>query len=180
VLFRSTAIPKSQLQEGAVSDASVLHGQVALNDIYPGQQLTIAEFGATEAAGALSGSPDLEGAGKQTGTWRAVSLALDSTHGISPQVQTGDRVDVYAQVGGTLYLLRDNVLVLQAPNQTAANTTAPSSGNYILRVSTSEAPKFLFIGDNGKLYFTLRPQKNAKTPPQKIVTSGNVMAGVGR
>ena len=37
---RSTSIPKDQLKEGAVTDAGVLHGQVALNDIYPGSSST--------------------------------------------------------------------------------------------------------------------------------------------
>src|SRR4051794_223088 len=37
-LFEVTAIPKDQLKEGAVTDAAVLHGEVALADIYPGQQ----------------------------------------------------------------------------------------------------------------------------------------------
>src|SRR4051794_2348940 len=46
-LFEVAAIPKDHLQEGAITDPAAIHGQVALSDIYPGQQLTAAEFGVT-------------------------------------------------------------------------------------------------------------------------------------
>src|SRR4051794_25051856 len=42
-LFEVAAIPKDQLREGAITDAAALHGEVALADIYPGQQLTLDE-----------------------------------------------------------------------------------------------------------------------------------------
>src|SRR5215216_2367361 len=92
-LFEVASIPKPQLKDGAVTDAGVLQGQAALTDIYPGQQLTIADFAVTSTSSALSGSPDLLGSKEKTGPWRAISLPLDASHGISPQVQTGDHVD---------------------------------------------------------------------------------------
>src|ERR1043165_8863150 len=42
-LFEVAAIPKDQLKDGAVTDAAAIHGQVALNDIYPGQQLLVTD-----------------------------------------------------------------------------------------------------------------------------------------
>jgi Flp pilus assembly protein CpaB len=184
-LFEVTAIPKDQLKDGAVTDAAVLHGEVALGDIYPGQQLTVADFGVTATSSALSGSPDLLGTADKTGTWRALSVPLDSSHGISPQVQTGDHVDVYAQMtarspagaGSVLGLLMANVLVLAAPNQVAAGTAAPTSSNYILRVPTNEVPRFAFAADNGHFWFALRPQKSAKPTNSAFATSDNVFAG---
>jgi Flp pilus assembly protein CpaB len=184
-LFEVTAIPKDQLKEGAVTDAAVLHGQVALNDIYPGQQLTIGDFGITATSSALSGSPDLLGSKDKTGTWRAMALPLDATHGISPQVQTGDRVDVYAQVsasgpkgaGTQVGLLMANVLVLAAPNQVAAGTAAPTSGSYILRIPTNDAPRFAYVAENGNLWFALRPQTKVKATKPAFVTSSNLFAG---
>jgi hypothetical protein len=143
-LFEYTAVPKEQLQEGAVTDAAVLQGQVALNDIYPAHQLLITDFGVTATSSALSGSADLLGTGKGTGTWRALSISLDTTHGIVPQAQTGDHVDIYMHTGGEVRLLRQNVLILAAPQQVAAGTTAPVSDNYILRVSTKDAARYAF------------------------------------
>ena len=173
-LWQVTAIPKSQLQNNAVTDAAVLHGQVALDDIYPGQQLVTTDFGASATSSRLSGSTALEGA---AGTWRALSISLDTSHGITPQVQTDDRVDVYAQVSGTVYLLLQNVLVLAAPNQVATGTEAPTSANYILRVPTPQVPRFLYVADNGNMAFSLRPQKGASPPPQKYVNATNVLVG---
>src|SRR5580765_1031897 len=86
-LFEVAGLPKDQLQEGAVTDAAAIHGQVALNDIYPGQQLTAANFGVTATSSALSGSAELLGAGPTTGRWRALAINLDETHGIVPQIQ---------------------------------------------------------------------------------------------
>jgi len=172
-LFEVTAIPKDQLREGAVTDAAALHGQVALTDVYPGQQLTIDEFGVTATSNALSGSADLLGTGKTEGTWRAIAISVDTIHGLSPQTQTGDHVDVYVQAGGTLGLLMQNVLVLAAPNQSAAGTTATTaaSPNYVLRVPTQIAARFAYAQDNSKLWFVLRPEKGAK-PAGRTPVSG--------
>jgi Flp pilus assembly protein CpaB len=160
-LFEVAAVAKDQLKEGAITDAAALHGQVALDDIYPGQQLTIADFGVTATSNALSGSPDLLGTGKATGTWRALGLTLDPAHGIIPQTQTGDHVDVYVQLEDTTTLLAQNVLVLQAPNQGATGTAAPVSGNYILRIPSRKVAAWAHAAQNGTLWFALRPQSHA-------------------
>jgi len=172
-LFDITALPKDQVNDGAVTDAAVLHGQVTLDDIYPGQQLTTAEFGVTATSNALSGSNDLLGASKSSGTMRAMSIELDEAHGLAPQVQTGDHVDVYAQVNDTAGLLIENALVLAAPNQTAAGTTAPTSGNYIVRVPTKLASRVAFAAEKGKIWFALRPAKDARPSAKDVVTEAN-------
>ena len=159
-LWELTPIPKSELKEGAVSDSALFQGQVALTDIYPGQQLTATDFGVTAIAPSLSGSAELEGVGPKKGTWRAIAIPLDDSHGISPQTQTGDHVDVYTAFNGVTALFMPNVLILAAPNQSASNTAAPVSGNYILRVSSKDAPKFMYASDNSTIWFALRPQRS--------------------
>jgi Flp pilus assembly protein CpaB len=173
-LFSVTAIPKDQLKDGAITDAAALHGQVAVADIYPGQQLTVADFGVTATSSALSGSPTLLGTGRKKGTWRALALDVDTSHGITPQALSGDHVDVYAQVEGTLALLMPDVLILAAPNQTASGTAAPTSPNYILRVPTKDAARFAWAVDNGKIWFLLRPQTDAKPAGRTPANSSNV------
>lgn len=170
-LYEVAAIPKDQLKEGAVTDASAIHGQVALTDIYPGQQLTVTDFGVSATASALSGSAQLLGTGPTAGTYRALAVNLDATHGIVPQVVTGDHVDVYVAMNGALGLLRPNVLVLQAPNQTAAGTTASTSGNYILRIPSRDAAKWAYAAESGTLWFVLRPSTGAKTVQSPPATS---------
>jgi Flp pilus assembly protein CpaB len=174
-LFEFTAVPKEQLKEGAITDAAVIQGQVALNDIYPAQQLTLADFGVTAVSSALSGSADLLGSGKSTGTYRALAMALDTVHGLSPQVQTGDHVDMYVNVGDRVGLFKPNVLILQAPTQVAAGTTAPTSGNYILRVSTKDVPRFELAADTGGVWFALRPQAKAKPAPAGFATADSLL-----
>jgi Flp pilus assembly protein CpaB len=165
-LFQVTALPKGELKEGAVSDPAVLQGEVAVNDVYPGQQLTIADFGVTTTSGALSAV--------LTGSWRAIAISLDATHGIIPQAQTGDHVDVYAQSNGVMGLVVANVLVLQAPNQTANGASAPTSGNYIFRIPTADAARLAYAAQNVPIWLALRPPKAATTHPA-LVNSSNLL-----
>jgi Flp pilus assembly protein CpaB len=164
-LFVVTTIPKGQLKLGAISDPAVLNGTLAAADIYPRQQLTSADFTAA-SVGAL--------AAQLSGRWRAVALpTLDAAHGLTPDVQPGDRVDVYGQLNNTVGLLMSNVLVLASPNQAAAGSTAPVSGNYILRVPTGKAPKFAYMGQNGTFWLVLRPGHGAGTAQPAFVTADN-------
>jgi len=166
-LFVVTTIPKGQLKLGAVSDPAVLRGTIAAADIYPRQQLTTADFTAA-SVGAL--------AAQLSGTWRAVALpTLDAAHGLSPDVQAGDHVDVYGQVNGTLGLVLSNVLVLASPTQATAGSTAPVSGNYILRVPTAKAPRFAYVGQNGTFWLVLRPGHAARATQPAFVTASNAL-----
>jgi Flp pilus assembly protein CpaB len=173
-LYSVASIPKDQLKEDAVTDAAIIQGQVALNDLYPGQQLTAADFGVTATSSALSGSADLLGSGRTKGAWRALAINLDESHGIIPQTLTGDHVDVYVQEGSKIGLLMQNVLVLQAPNQVASGTSAPTSTTYIMRVPTKLAARFAFAAANGSIWFALRPQSFARPAGSEFVTSLNL------
>ena len=83
-LFVPTTMPQSQLREGAISDPVVLRGTVAIADIYPGQQLTTADFA---PKGGLSSTSSLATAG------RSRSHRLDPrAHG---PCHDGDHVDIY-------------------------------------------------------------------------------------
>jgi hypothetical protein len=145
----------------------VLQGTVAAADIYPNQQLTTSDF-TTKTVGAL--------ASQLSGKWRAISLpSLDAARGLSPDIQAADHVDVYAQVRGVEGLVMSNVLVLASP--TAATGSAPASGNYILRVPTSRAAKFAWIGENGQYWLVLRPASKAVPTPRALEPSANLFGG---
>jgi Flp pilus assembly protein CpaB len=166
-LFVVTTIPKGQLKIGAISDPAVLQGTVTASDVYPNQQLTTTDF-TTKSIGAL--------ASQLSGRWRAISLpTLDAAHGLSPDVQAGDHVDVYAQIRNVTGLVMSDVLVLASP--TAATGSAPASGNYILRIPSSRAAKFAYIGDNGKYWLVLRPAVNALPTPTTLAPSANLFGG---
>src|SRR6266516_47918 len=80
--FEATEVPKGDVKEGALSDPAVLRGRVALADLYPGQQLTLADF--TPTAVATLGA-------RLTGKQRAMSIPIDTVHGMIGQVVPGDR-----------------------------------------------------------------------------------------
>ena len=166
-LFVVTTFPKGQVKLGAVSDPAVLQGTVAAADIYPSQQLTTNDF-TTKTVGAL--------ASQLTGKWRAISLpSLDAAHGLAPDVQAGDHVDVYAQIRSLEGMVMADVLVLASP--TAATGSAPASGNYILRIPTSRAAKFAWIGENGKYWLVLRPASKALPSSATVAPSANLFGG---
>jgi Flp pilus assembly protein CpaB len=102
-----------------------------------------------------------------------MAINLDTTHGISPQAQTSDRVDAYVQMNGVVGLLMQNLLILAAPSQVAAGTTAPTSENYILRVPVKQVPRFAYAAESGKIWFALRPQEQAKPPTSGFITASN-------
>jgi Flp pilus assembly protein CpaB len=166
-LFVVTTIPKGQLKVGAISDPAVLQGTVTAEDVYPNQQLTTSDF-TTKSVGAL--------ASQLSGKWRAISLpTLDAAHGLSPDIQAGDHVDVYAQIRSLEGLVMSDVLVLASP--TAATGSAPASGNYILRIPTSRAAKFAWIGENGKYWLVLRPASKALPSSAAVAPSANLFGG---
>jgi len=168
-LFEATVISKGSLKEGAITDSAALQDQVAVADIYPAQQLTINDFGVTATSSSLSGAIQ--------GRWRAIAITLDAQHGLSPQVQTNDRVDVYVQKGGVMGLLKANVLVLQAPNQVATGTTAPTTTNYIFKVPQRDAPRFAYASQNNQIWLVLRGQKSPTATPQHYVTDASLFNG---
>jgi Flp pilus assembly protein CpaB len=175
--YEVTAIPKDQLKNGAINDAGAINGEITLRDIFPTQQLTEEDFGVSARSGALSASSDLLGNGPNAGTWRAMAIPLESAPGISPQAQTGDHVDAYVDMDGRVVLLMQDVLILAAPNQVAAGTSAPTSPNYILRVPSKNAARFAVAADSGKIWFALRPQTRAKPADATPASASNIISG---
>lgn len=165
-LFKPTSVPQEKLLSGAVSDASVVAGAVAVRDIYPGQQLTAADF-AAKADGVR---------GKLTGDQRAVSIPVDTAHGMLGQVRAGDHVDVLAGFNATggragagqpvVRTLMQNVLVLAVPEEDDVNTG--KIADITLRVADRVAPMLAYAADNGKVWLTLRPPAGS-TQQQKPV-----------
>jgi Flp pilus assembly protein CpaB len=178
-LFQVTSVPRDQLKEGAIVDPTAVKDRIAVADIFPGQQLTGADF----SVGTTTALPT-----RISGAQRAISIPVDTNHGLVGQVSTGDRVDVYvgfnADQGGTsspvLKLLATNVLVLQAPTGGGGGgvgSTSSGGSSAVLRVTTKQAAKFAFSSDNGHLWLILRPQVDARPTPPDLVTVATLLAG---
>jgi pilus assembly protein CpaB len=177
-LFDQEAVPQSQLKEGAITDPSTLRGRIAVSDIYPGQPLTVADFAAS------GGSLGTRLAGKD----RAISVPVDSSHGMVGQIEAGDRVDVLAGfnvlaagVGGqgrpVVKVLMQNALVLESPRAAGSGVGAAGTANVVLRTNRDQAIEVAWASDNGKIWLVLRPR--AGSPPTRpgIATAESLLLG---
>jgi Flp pilus assembly protein CpaB len=171
-LFQTTDAPRDQLEDGAITDPSALRGRLATTDVYPGQQLTTGDFSAS-ASGALGA--------QIAGNQRAISVPVDTAHGMVGQLRTGDRIDVLAGFNVTtgagggfsarpvVKVLTQNVLVLEAPKR-AATGVASNSANVVLRTNYREAAEIAWAVDNGKIWVVLRPRGGAPVKRAQVIT----------
>ncbi len=183
-LFRPQRIVAKQASSGAIADATAIQGKVAVRDIQPGQQLTHSDFAA--ASGLIA---------QLAPTERAISIPLDTSHGLTGVVAAGERVDVYAGVDGSvnrsgagvsagaaLRLLIPNVLVL-AVNQNSGSGIGGSGVNQqadvVLKVKAAMAGALAFASDNGKVWLVLRGPNatNPTTREQATYTLNSLLLG---
>jgi Flp pilus assembly protein CpaB len=180
-LMQVLTIPRDQAKEGAVSDPVLLKGRVAVQDIYPGQQLTLADF----TAATTDAIPT-----KLVRDQRAIAVPFDSSHGMIGHIQPGDRVDIYvglydeaASAGAVLKLLAENVYVMSAPGIAGGGGIGGgNSSNFVFRVRGAEAAKIAWSTDNGTLWMVLRPGNNAKPVRPGNITGQTILksrVGVG-
>jgi Flp pilus assembly protein CpaB len=182
-LFQATGFKREQVKDGAITDPGSLSGLVATHDIVRGEQLTTADF-------AKPTDPVLSKLGPDE---RAISIPLDSAHGIIGRVAAGDHVDVLAgfqvQPDGTtrprpvLRTLLQNVEVLQAPPATDAaarpgTTMVGQTQNVVLKVPEARLPELAFASDNGKVWIALRAQAGATQHRMSIVTLDQLLLGM--
>jgi Flp pilus assembly protein CpaB len=187
-LFQPTTAPKSQVKDGAVADPSTLRGRVTTADIYPGQQLTTGDFTTTTTDAIAT---------KITGDQRAVSIPLDEAHGLIGHVRAGDHVDILGGFnlvrvdrngvpttnGGAarpvLKLLMEDILVLEVPSGAGGGLGGGSrEANVVLRLTDQQAADLAFASDNGKIWFSLRPQSGAQAATPSFVTLETLLLGV--
>ena len=187
-LFQPTTAPKGQVKDGALTDPATLKGRVAVDDIYPGQQLTTGDFSTTTTDAIAT---------KISADQRAVSIPLDEAHGLIGHVREGDRVDILGgfnvvrvdrrgvpiQSGGAarpvMKLLMENILVLDVPEESGGGLAGGGKqANVVLRLSDEQAAQLAFASDNGKIWFSLRPQTGANTPAPSFVTLETLLLGV--
>jgi Flp pilus assembly protein CpaB len=172
-LFRTARVGEQTLVAGAVTDVSQVKDRVATQDIYPGQQISSRAF-ATSDGGLTT---------RLAATDRAVSIPLDSSHGLVGDITAGDRVDVLAgfnvqgATGGTRPVMKPlatNVLVLKTDKRGAGSS---SNSNVTMRVSAGMATKLAFASENGKVWLVLRPA-GAKEGPSTPVSVNSLLFGV--
>ena len=177
-LFQPTETPKTEALEGAVTDPSTLRGRVAVNDIFPGQQLTLTDFSGT-TTNALGT--------KLVAKQRAIAVPVTASHGLIGQLEEGDRVDVFASIDvesvgrgqAVLKIIAQDIPVLDVPSG-AASTTAGGTdmSNVVLRTTRDQAAEIAFATDNGKIWLVLRPRSTKQSPRPGLVTTDTLVAGI--
>ncbi len=175
-LYKPTPILAKDLSTGALTNAAALSGEVAVQNILPGQQLTAADF-APITSGVV---------GQLAPGQRALSVALDPEHGLVGELGPGDHVDVYgafsgggsgASAGTVVKLLIPNALVLKTPSSSSA-VGAGQSGTIVLAVNNSQVGTLAFAAEDGKVWLALRPG-GASNPRQSLTTYNSVVFGTG-
>jgi Flp pilus assembly protein CpaB len=177
-LYKPTPVLVKNLSTGALTNAAALHGEVAVQSILPGQQLTAADFVAS-TSGVV---------GQLEPGQRAVSVALDPEHGLVGEAQPGDHVDVYGAFtpqsgsgssGGTVVkLLIPNALVLKTPGASSGLGGSGQNGTVVLAVNNSQVGALDFTAEAGKVWLALRPG-GASNPSQSLTTYNSVVFGTG-
>jgi len=171
-IFRPTTVPQADLKPLAVADAAALSSKVATRDIYPGQQITSADF--------RVGGDALRG--RLSGTQRALAVPVDAARGLIGNVRVGDRVDVFGSFGGgaggagALRTIAQDVLVLSAPGVAGADGGGGDASAVIVRLSDQQSARMAYAADNGKIWFALRPPTGAEQSKPATVTGGSVAA----
>jgi Flp pilus assembly protein CpaB len=182
-LYTATTIRESQLLDGAFSDPSSLRNKVVTRDLFPGAQLTAADF--TAADNNLAAS--------LTDRQRVISVPLDSAHGLIGEIETGARVDVYAgfnvvplnadgtpvaggQARPVLRLVMSDIPVVKVG--TRSSGAGSSTTNVDLETNDTQAAQLAFASDNGKLWLALRPSTGAQSARPSIVTLETMLLGL--
>jgi len=173
--FKAGTVQGENLEAGALSSAAALGGKVATRDIYPGQQITAADF--------ASNADPLRG--QLSGVQRAIDVPIDDAHGLVGEVRAGDSVDVLAGFNTAssttgrgrpqLRTLMQDIRVLKAPD--GAKATGNDTKDITVRVSADQAAQLAFASDAGRVWFILRPPVGAKNPHPSSVTLEALLAG---
>ena len=172
-LYKSVSLPADRLEEGALLNTEAIAGRVAVRDIYPGQQITAADF--SKSADPVRG--------QLTGDQRAVSIPLDSAHGLTSHIRAGDRVDILAGFSGAgagrgravLRTLMQNVLVLDVPSSDGKSSSKKS--DVTLRVTDKQAAALAFSAENGDIWLSLRPPSGASQQTPSTISMEALLAG---
>jgi Flp pilus assembly protein CpaB len=174
-MFETSSVKQSERKAGAVVDPSNLRGQAATDDVFPGEQLTRADF--KQVDGRVIN--------KLSGRERAITLPLDSAHGMIGDVQAGDRVDVIAGFNTTsgvssrpvLKAIMQNALVLKAPSSVKGGTSSNSTQSVVVRAPDEDSWNFAYASEFGKVWIVLRPQAGAENTRPSVVTLETLLIG---
>jgi Flp pilus assembly protein CpaB len=164
-LFQVTSIPRDQVKNGAYVDPKTLTGQVAAVDIYPGQQLTAADFTLANVNALTQ---------RLARDQRAVVVPLDAPAEVGGQVLAGDRVDVWV----VLSAQAANGVSRPVVREVLQNMYVMTAGtNITIRATPKQAGMLIFASSNAKIWLVLRPAVGSTTTQPPQITSSDLVGG---
>jgi Flp pilus assembly protein CpaB len=177
-MLREVEISKTDALPGALSSADItanrFAGDVANQEIFPGEQVPAAVFQASSTA-----APSLQLQGNE----RAIQVSVDTDSGIIGTLHDGDHVDVLESIkvtnaaGAMIHVTRrllTNVQVLKTGSTSTSTTPDGGTGptHVLLKVSDTDAVRILWVAtqDNSELYLVVRPKAKAQDSALTVPT----------
>jgi Flp pilus assembly protein CpaB len=168
--FKPMLVVAKHMTAGAISDATILRGRVATRDIVAGEQIAATDFG---IAGGVPAQLDR--------VQRAISISLDTSHGLGGSLEAGDHVDVYGTYGSgnspVTRLIVPNAEVLRPGTGGSAGLGSSSGQNVsvLLQVNATDAGALALTADVAKVWLVLRGN-NASNTNRDLITVGSILA----
>jgi Flp pilus assembly protein CpaB len=167
-LFQVTSIPRDQVKNGAYVDPKTLTGQVAAVDIYPGQQLTAADFTLANVNALTQ---------RLARDQRAVVVPLDAPAEVGGQIVSGDRVDVWVVLSAQAANGVSRPVVREVLQNMYVMTAGTNGGNVTIRATSKQAGLLIFASSNAKIWLVLRPAVGSTTTQPPQITSSDLVGG---
>jgi Flp pilus assembly protein CpaB len=165
-MLKTEAVPRRTLVPGWIGDSDQLHNQVATQELYAGEQVTIRRFAPPREQGVRS---------MIRATERAAEFAGDTHQVLAGTLKDGDYVDVvgiWTIPDGTSHhvtrVILRNILVLKAaPEISEGAKLGPTqdSSPVQLRLTDAQSQKMMYVYRNGDWYLQLRPPSKSTDSP---------------
>lgn len=163
-LYQISAIPKKQVKSGAFVDPATLTGKVAALDIYPGEQITAADF-VVASAGALTNN--------LAANQRAIVVPLDSPGEVGGQIGAGSHVDVWVGFNAQAASGIARPLVRQVMQN--MYVMGVQGTNVTVRATPKQAGMLIFASSNAKIWLVLRPAVGSTTTKPPVITANDLL-----
>jgi len=168
-MYRVTRVREGDLRQGALTDPADLKGRATTGDVFPGHQLTLADF---EDADGTIGS-------RLSEYERAITVPVEKARGMVGKLDPGDRVDVVTtdSSAGAVTVATvavRNALVLAVPDPDEGSSR---SQQVTLRVPDQAAASIAASADGGKVWLLLRPPVGARSHGTDGVATGTTANG---
>jgi len=161
-----SSIPRKQVTAGAFVDPKTLTGQVAATDIYPGQQLTTADF-TVGVVNALTQNLARD--------QRAVVVPIDAAGTVGGQVAAGDTVDVWILFNSQGANGVSRPVVREVFQK--MHVLAISGGNVTFRATPRQAGELIYASANARVWLVLRPTVGSTTSTPPVITGSDLLNG---